>query len=197
MISCARINHDPYKATIVAKNADPCCLKLGYTSNLIQAEIKPLSVVLGPSRINATTIIKDEDDTLMGLSPAEQPGSPMRLDACLRGKDGLDLLSIVKNEWRVGTRHYDVTVKGNRLEVRRALGEIVLSMNILSDKEVQIRRLHMFHKGYEITCNEESLSFKKPGGGKVILNAKAITADVALWFRGGSLQIAANHQGQR
>jgi hypothetical protein len=186
--------------SVRAANANPRCRQQGYTGDLIQSIVRPLSVMLGPRRINAETIIMDEDLKLMGMSPAEEPRTPLRLDASLRGDDGSELLTIVKNEWRVGLTHFDVTVERNRVQVRRKSREVILAMSVLSDQEIRIERLHMRHKGFEIICNEDCLTFRKPDGGSVNLTASkdrtfGITAPIGIWFRGGQLLVGANPQG--
>jgi hypothetical protein len=199
---CGRCHQDGSvtKHTIVAANAAPRCRQQGYTGHLIQSVVRPLSVVLGPRRINAETMILDENITVMGMSPAEEGGSPCRLNACLKGDDGADLVSILNNEWRVGVENYDVSVVKNRLEVRRRPHDIILAMEFLSDQEVRIERLHMCHKGYEIICTEDCLSLRKSGGGTLNMPSSRdttyeVTAPIGLWFKGGQLLVAANWQG--
>lgn len=199
---CGRCHQDGSvtEQTIVAANASPRCRQQGYTGHFIQSIVRPLSVLLGPRRINAETMILDEDTTLMGISPAEETRSPCRLNACLKGDDGSDLLSIINNEWRIGVESFDVTVVSNRLEVRRRPGDIVLAMEYLSDQEVRIERLHMRHKGYEIICTEDCLTLRNPRGGALNMpgsknNPYAVTAPIGIWFKGGQLLVGANPQG--
>ncbi len=97
---CGRCHQDGSitEQTVLLANAAPRCRQQGYTSNLIQSIVRPLSVILGPRRINAETMILDESTVLVGMSPAETRGSPLRLDASLTGDDGSEILRIVKNE---------------------------------------------------------------------------------------------------
>ena len=180
--------------TIVAANAHPCCRRRGYTGNLIQSIVQPLSVRFGSCQIDAATMIMDEDTTLMGMSPAEEPRTPPRLDAALKGDDGAELLSIVKNEWRVGVTHFDITVVSNRVEVRRKPRDIILAMTLISDGELQIERLHMCYKGFEIDCSKDCLTLKGPRGGTVNI-VNRITAPFGLWFKGRQLLAGAGPQG--
>ena len=142
----------------------------------------------------------DEDVTLVGMSPSEAPGSPLRLDASFRGDDGAEILSIVKNELRTAVSHFDVTTVGDRVEIRRKAHEIVLAMEALSDREVCIERLHMRHKGCEIICNEGSLTLKGPRGATLNLAGSRagpaeVTVQIGIWFKSGRLVVATNHSG--
>jgi hypothetical protein len=180
--------------TIREWNARPVCRKQGYAGNLIQSIVRPLSVRLGRCLLDSRTMIMDEDVTLVGLSPAEEAGTPLRLDARLWGDDGSEVLSIVRNEWRVGVGHYDVTVSGNRVEVRRMPRSTILAMKLVSDQEVHVEHLMMRHKGFDIVCTDDRLTLARTGGGRVNLIGD-VSAPVGIWFKAGHLLVGANLQG--
>ncbi len=88
----------------------------------------------------------------------------------------------------------------NRVEVRRQPGDVILAMSCLSDHELQIERLHMRHKGFEIICTKDCLAIKKPGGGSLNLPASRertyeVIAPIGIWFRGRQLLLGADHRG--
>jgi len=66
---------------IVSANASPHCITFGHAKDILSTSNSTLPVRFGSSRVCAATIIKFDDDVIIGLSQPELPNGPLRLNA--------------------------------------------------------------------------------------------------------------------
>lgn len=180
---------------IIAHNSSPYCIKLGHAKDILFTSSTSLPVSFGSSRVCAATIIKFDDDVVVGLSPPELPNGPLQLNAILTDHNGDHLLRVVNNEWQVGSTRYDVQTTKDRLKISDGPREIVLEMSLAAGAELRIQRLDMFYGGFQIVATEASFTLTVPSGDTFKHNGDVV-ADIGLWLKSsGQALVAANLSG--
>ena len=184
----------PSEAVKEANNA-PHCRRSGHTKDFLFMGVSVVPVRLGSSRIRAESILKYDDEVIMGFSPPECGGAPIRLHADLTDDEGGPILSIVDNEWRVGADNYDVFTKGKVLTVKNKDAEDILKMELVGQTEIQIKKLQMNFRGFHIEADETWFSIRYQQGG-TFRHSGEVIGDIGIWMQsdGGAL-IAANKSG--
>lgn len=183
------------ECAIVAANASPYCMNSGHAKDILFTSNTSLPVRLGSSRVRAATIIKFDDEVVVGLSQPELLNCPVQLNAILTDHNGDDLLRIINNEWQVGSTRYDVQTTKDRLKINDGPGDIVLEMSLAAGDELRIQRLNMFYRGFHIVATEGSFGLTIPSGGTFNHNGDVV-ADIGLWLKSsGQALVAANLSG--
>jgi hypothetical protein len=164
-------------------NAHPTALRKGFASKCILYQgSTSVPVLIGTAKVLAPTVLKYEDEVLLGFSPPEVAGGPARLSMRLTGPDGRDMLRIAQNEWRVGADRYDITVTSDRLEIRDKPGEIILEISLATDRQIQINRLEMSFKDFKFHACADCFQVTTRFGQRVKINGN-VTAAIGFWLR--------------
>lgn len=173
---------------VVTADSSPRCRQAGYTGDFLFLADSQIPVHFGSSRVRAASVLMYDDRVVFGFSEPEQPGSPLQLNASLTDEAGAEVLRVVDNEWRAGVDRYDVVVKADTLTINAKRGEIILEMSLAARREIQIRRLRMSYLGFSIVAEEDSFTFRVPGGG-TFRHTGNVTADIGIWMKssGGAL----------
>jgi hypothetical protein len=181
---------------VFAANAAPWCKESGYSKDLLFVGDGSVPVRFGSSRVCAATVLMYDDRVVVGLSPPEDEGAPLRLNAVLTDANETDVLRIVDNEWQVGINRYDIRTAGDRLTVNDAPGDIVLEMSLSAGAEIQIRRLRMKYVGFSITADESSFALVAPSGA-TFRHVGDVVADIGIWMKSsGQALVAASVLGE-
>jgi hypothetical protein len=176
-------------------NAAPWCKQSGYSRDLLFVGDGSVPVRFGSSRVRAATVLMYDDRVVVGLSPPEDVGAPLRLNALLTDDNEAEVLRIVNNEWRVGISRYDIRTTGDRLTVNDAPGDIVLEMSLSAGAEIRIRRLRMKYLGFSIIADERSFALSVPSGA-TFRHAGDVVADIGIWMKSsGQALVAASVLG--
>lgn len=180
---------------IVAANASPYCMTSGHAKDILFTSNTNLPVRFGSSRVCAATIIKFDDDVVIGLSPSESHNGPLRLNATLTDQNGDELLRVINNEWHVGSTRYDIQTTKDRLKINDGPQNIVLEMSLAAGVELCIERLLMFYRGFRIVASAGTFALTVPSGGTFNHNGNVV-ADIGLWLKSsGQALVAANLSG--
>ena len=154
-----------------------------------------LPVRFGSSRVCAATIIKFDDEVVIGLSRPEDHHGPSQLNATLTDANGDDLLRVIDNEWHVGTSRYDIQTTKDRLKINDGPRKIVLEMSLAAGVELRIDRLSMSYRGFQVTVGNDSFALTIPSGATFRHNG-TVYADIGIWMKStGEALIAANTYG--
>lgn len=161
--------------TVAAANANPRCLQQGYANEMFDFGVGGIEVLFaGISFTNCPDLIVVNDYPVLSIAPPEAQGEPFRLSGRFADRHGKTTLLIIENTFRSSVGNWDVEWVGPRLIVRRAAGEIALSLALHPPHRIDIERIDMFFKGV----------FFRGGAGKL-----ETSFDGASWstFRGVSL----------
>jgi hypothetical protein len=180
-----------------ANNA-PFCKRVGFTRDIFFKGLNFVPVKLGQSRIRAATILRYDDEVIMGFSPPEFPKGPIKINAKFTDDKGEPSLSIIDNEWQAGANHYDICTSGSTLIVKNNKINIVLKMELSTSHEIQINALKMSFRGFYIEANDEWLSIRNPKGGILKYSGTLCRDinDIGVWMHSdGGAEIATNEFG--
>lgn len=143
------------KETIKKCAASPKCKETGFSFGPLDVGDGPISITIGTARFeNVKHILQVNGDNIFSISSPEELGGPLRINAYLADTDGKEILRICDNEWQTNTTAWDVEVVGNRISIRRSLGDISLVLRSVSPSELVVERLSMLHKGVQLECRE-------------------------------------------
>lgn len=179
---------------VANKNALPQCVQAGHTGDFLFLCNGQVPVRFGSSRVRASTILMHDDQVVFGFSAPEQPGSPVQLNAILTDDRGNELLRIINNEWQVGIGRYDISVTADTLKVNTSPSDTILEMSLAAGREIWIRKLNMHYRGFSVLANEDSFTFRIPGGGSFSHNGE-ILADVGIWMKSAGALVGVNSTG--
>lgn len=180
---------------IIAANASPYCISSGHAKDILFTSNTSLPVRFGTSRVCAATIIKFDDDVVIGLSQPELADGPLQLNATFTDKSGDYLLRVINNEWHVGSTRYDIQTTRDRLKINDGPRDIVLEMSLAAGVELCVERLNMFYRGFQIVASVNSFALTVPSGGTFNHNGNVV-ADIGLWLKSsGQALVAANLNG--
>jgi hypothetical protein len=170
-------------------------MNAGHTKDVLFTSKTDLPVRIGSSRVCAATVIRFDDDVVVGLSRPEDPDGPLQLNATLTDSNGHELLRVINNEWQVGTNRYDIQTTKDRLKINDSRRNVVLEMSLDAGVELRIERLNMSYRGFRIVASEGSFELTVPSGGRLKQNG-SVYADIGIWMKSsGHALIAANLTG--
>jgi len=137
------------------------------------------SVVLGSFRaVRTRTVVRAFGTPVLEVEPPEATGTPFLLSAELRDRNGSVVLKIVRNEWRTPIQNWDAEVVGQRITVRRALGDIVLRLRTEPPKTLVVERMDMSHYGSRLQCSEGGVfTVSSPDGSLFSVGVPAVVED--------------------
>ncbi|MDP8995660.1 MAG: hypothetical protein M3O03_01465 [Pseudomonadota bacterium] len=140
----------------IAKAASyPKCKQLGYSSEGSSFGTAIPEIVLGNNVCEFTEVVlRIADENVISILPPESRGGPFRINATIRDINGNVILSIVENEWRVPVSNWDVEQVGQKLKLRRRLGEFSLVLRSDPPKQLIFETLNISHRGWTISCDE-------------------------------------------
>ena len=143
------------KETIKRASAAPKSLQKGFSFRPLDVGWTHPEVVIGTLHaIETTNIVRVFGEPMLCVDPPEQDGAPFRLSAILTDRDENDILIIDENQWQNPTINWDVEIKGQRIKIRRALGDILLILRIDPPHRIVIERLDSYYDGVKLICRE-------------------------------------------
>ncbi|GEB70457.1 hypothetical protein PC2016_3130 [Pseudoalteromonas carrageenovora] len=154
------------KETIKIRSDSPVCKQKGFSFGPFDLGMVEPKITIGTLNCKGVeSLIRINGDNVLSIKPPESEGAPFRINAYLADRDGREVLKIVDNEWITTTNNWDVEVVGTRITIRKALGDIVLSLRSEPPHNLVIERLEMEHLGIELSCREnKNLKVITPSG---------------------------------
>ena len=180
---------------VIEANNNPWCQKNGYSRDAFYLGNTSIPVKLGASLIDAQSILMYEDKVLLGFEPAEEVGSPIRLNAYLTDINGKELFSVSNNEWQASSDRYDVNVVAQTLTIRAKSGYILLKISLGASESLRVDRLRMSYCGFNIEADDDAFQVRNPIGG-TFRHSGENRANIGVWMKStGTALIAANRSG--
>lgn len=145
------------KESVWKAKAAPFCRTQGKPSHGL-LEFGSLTSTLGDTFFHdCRVILRVLGEDLLSIEPPEEAGGPIRVNARLY--DGPKVsLEIENNGIAISADNWDVDIEGDRLTVRRALGEPSLIYRFIPTRGIRIERLNMAHKGISIVVDDGAIS---------------------------------------
>jgi len=169
--------HDRVTRGLLSKEAvktakeNPRCLREGFSFGPFDIGAKHPVIKIGPLTIRDTPmIVSIFGDPVLEIDPPEFEGGPFQLSALLSNNKGDEILRIDKNEWKTPISNWDVELKGSRITVRNALGDVALILRTDPPHSIILEQLNMYHKGATIKASEVlgSIEIIDPTGAKIV-----------------------------
>lgn len=144
------------KETIQTAMGNPKCLEEGFSFGPfdIGRNSSPVVVLGTITWVDTPIIIQAPAVTLLRIDPPEDTNAPFRLSGVFYDGEGHEIFRIVENEWQSPTDNWDVEIEGQRITIRRALGEIILKIRAEPPDKLVVERLDMFYKEFRIVGQE-------------------------------------------
>ncbi|KVN46810.1 hypothetical protein WT12_14590 [Burkholderia territorii] len=150
--------------TVAAANANPYCLRQGFSSEMFDFSAEPIEIAFsGVTFYDCRHVIVVNGFPLLSLAPPLEAGQPVRLSGCFSDAEGQETLTIKDNEWFVGAGNWDVECVGPRITIRNAPGEISLVLRMEPPTRLVVERIDMQFKGVRFRGDETTLEFSSNG----------------------------------
>lgn len=197
------------KATVMSATQHPKCRETGFSFGPFDLGSMHPQIRIGPVTARSVkTVIRAVGDDIIKIEPPEAAGGPFRLTARLSNQAGTEIFRIDKNEWATPTSNWDVQVKGARITVHNAPGDVALVLRAEPPVAIVVERLDMFHKGARLTVREQTGLTVRSGSGSEITTtdmdvqgcevAIDVQSDGSIGVgRGGSVRVGSMTSGSR
>ena len=143
------------KETIKMRSANPHCKQKGFSFGPFDIGLVDPIIKIGTLTFKSVeTLIEIENESIFSIKKPEIEGAPFRINAFISDRYGNEILKIVDNEWITTTNNWDIEVVGQRITIRKRVGDISLVLRTESPHSLIIERLEMEHRGVKISCCE-------------------------------------------
>ncbi|MQW06556.1 hypothetical protein GHK45_23370 [Sinorhizobium meliloti] len=143
----------------------PAALKKGFSFDAFDVSSDEPVLHFGPlSAVGCTYLIRVGERPVLWIKEPEEEGGPFRLNAEMRNKDGLLILSIIDNEWRANIDSWDVETVGPRIKIRNAKGDVALIIKSEPPRTLKIEKLDMRMEGFRFQCDGDRFTIETPTG---------------------------------
>ncbi|WP_337261870.1 MULTISPECIES: hypothetical protein [unclassified Serratia (in: enterobacteria)] len=151
--------------TVARANASPKCLQQGFSQEMFDFGIEPITVKFAGSTFrNCQHLIAVNDLPLLSITPPKYEGQPVLVSGLFTNADGQITLSIKDNEFYIGPESWDVQCVGPLLTFRNGLGDISLIIRLHTPSGLSIERLVMKYQGIVLNGTENNLRYSLDNG---------------------------------
>lgn len=166
-----------------------------YSWGILRPANKFLPVQIGSCTIISPEIVRYDDDTVIGLIKSNDWEIPILLNATFTDSNGKVTLSIVENEWQIGSDNFDVEITKDELTIKSDKNEILLRMKLSAQNSIVIETLKMNYKGFKIEACNGSFSVTALNGATLV-HYGANIGDIGIWLKSsGHALLAAGYSG--
>ncbi|WP_088260240.1 SEC-C metal-binding domain-containing protein [Fimbriiglobus ruber] len=106
--------------------------------------------------INPIAILIIDGIQVLSIGPPESQKSPPTISAVFCDRDGKEVASIVRNEWRGAADAFDIECKGNKFKIRSEKRQIDLVITFIPPRGVRIDSIDMLFRGVKIRGRQGS-----------------------------------------
>lgn len=154
------------KETIKFSAINPKCFEQGFSFGPFDLGLTPPEIFFGTLKgKNVRTLIRVYGDKILSIDPPEREGAPFLINAFLSDREGNVIFKIKNNEWGTPADNWDVEVVGQKIIIRKKLGDILLCLRSEPPHRLIIECLDMLHKGVKIRCKEsQRIKVTTPSG---------------------------------
>lgn len=141
---------------VAEMNADPFCLKHGAAFGQFRLTSEQPIVKLGSSEFRACRVILEvAGEKVLWFSRPSQTEEGFCLNARIRNEEGDIVLEIIKNEWRIGDRLWDVDTSSNGIVIRSRANFFSLILRFIPPQTIRIERADIQHHGTRIRITKD------------------------------------------
>ncbi|MGK0273227.1 MAG: hypothetical protein ACI88H_003906 [Cocleimonas sp.] len=101
------------------------------------------------------TIVRHHGVTYMSIKPGVK-GEPGSISAVFSDDDGNEVFALVENAWVGHNKNWDISVKGQRITIRKEKGRIALRIRLDPPGKIVIERLNMRFSDAHIVATENN-----------------------------------------
>ncbi len=154
------------KETIKLRSKNPFCKQKGFSFGPFDLGLVKPTIKIGTVTCHSVkSLIHIDGESIFSIQEPECEDAPFRINTFLSDRDGNEILKIVDNEWFTTTSNWDVEVVGQRITIRKDIGDISLVIRTEAPHNLIIERLEMSHRGVKISCLEnKNLRVITPSG---------------------------------
>lgn len=150
--------------TVARFNANPKCKEDGYSSELFDFGLDPITIKFAGATIyNCRHAIVVNEIPILTISPPKELGSPILLSGQFTDERGRVTLTIVDNVFSVISENWDVECVGPRIKIRSEKGLISLVLRMDPPLGLAIERLMMQFQGVFFEGDENTLKISTDG----------------------------------
>lgn len=156
------------KEKVRMHNAKPLCIERGHAIDAFDISTNHPVIRIGPTAwIDTWNVLEVMGEQVLSIKPPEESGGPYLLSGRLSDDSASDLLIIEDNEWRAPSAQWDCEVEGRTVTIRRKLGEILLSLEVMPGIGVDIKRLNLAFNGARLYGSGDNFTAEAPDGSKI------------------------------
>ncbi|WP_125719313.1 hypothetical protein [Pseudoalteromonas rubra] len=164
------------KESIKQHSMNPKCFQTGFSFGPFDIGACDPEVTLGTYKCKKVkTLISVYGEPVLSVDPPEFKHGPFIINAYMSDREGNELLRIERNEWKSRSENWDVEVVGNRITIRKKLGDIALVIRSEPPNKLIFERVNMLFKGVKISCKDsEHITVVTPRGQFLYANAMEV-----------------------
>lgn len=133
--------------------ASPCCLKQGWVGLSIRHTYEDTVIHIGRSTWKRTPVlIRAYEKPVLCIEPPDEGGHYWLLSGHITDSGGKTLLRIDRNEWQTPTEHWDIKIKGSRLEIRNASRSLGLVLDYPAENTIAFYGIDWLIGGIPLQC---------------------------------------------
>jgi hypothetical protein len=150
--------------SVRAANADPVCLRQGFSNETYDFGLDPIEVIFSSVRIfDCPVTIAINDYPVLSIKAPNVKGQPYLVSASFSDMDGQVTLKIVENVFFVGADNWDVECVGPRIIVKKSKQEVALILKSEPPNRIVVEKIEMEFEGVLIKGDEASLQIAPNG----------------------------------
>ena len=149
------------KDTVKAASKNPKALEKGFAAEFFDVGTSHPIVNIGVlSAVDCKYILTVNSEPVLWITQSEKSPESFCINADFRNNNGITVLKIVDNEWRVRTGNWDAEVIGNRLTIRNGPRDIALRMRSDPPTGISIELMRMQVEGvfFEFLANQMEIT---------------------------------------
>jgi len=183
------------KEEVFSANTKPYCKTKGNGRDFLFTGDISIPVQIGSSKIHSSTILMYDNKVIIGFNRPEKNNGPIRFNAIFTDSNSNIILQIINNEWIVREDCYDLQVIKSILKIIDNKKAVLLEMDLAVKNSIQIKKLLMTYKGFNINADNKNFSVKTPLGGS-INHIGSNYSEIGVWMKSdGHALIASNSNG--
>lgn len=152
-------------------DSSPLCIERGHAIDAFDISSDHPVIRIGPTIwIDTWNILEVMGEQVLAIRPPEESGGPYLLSGKLSDDSASELLIIESNEWKASSSQWDCEVVGRTVTIRRKLGEILLSLEVIPGVGLDVKRLNLAFNGSRLYGADNNFTAEAPDGSKISMS---------------------------
>ena len=142
-------------------NNAPFAVRKGTATHQFVNQITPEIVIGQKTFAGGTSVIRVDDEVVLGFNAPEEDGAPFRLSFSFFDRMGVDIYSVIDNEIVCENQAYDIESTGHTWTARSKKGKIDLRIKFDLPTRITVERLHFrkLHWGLVVNGPQMDLTY--------------------------------------